>query len=154
MFQGGTASSSSNEDFDIFLQRIFIQNKAQFCENQRMLDGLFQLRDSLHEIVKSCADNVEIAIYVNHILDRAIVIKRGNCENRIRITIKRNGEVTYDWTKETLAKKLRDWLNRFLGSIEEFGKLLFSVLKMIKKPIGFFSKAEIAYNLYKAIREK
>lgn len=119
-----------------------------------MIDGLFELRDSLLEMVKSCADNVEIAIYVNHILDRAIVIERGKCENRIRITIKSNGKVTHDWTKETWAKKLWDWWYGFLGLIRKFGEMLLSVLNMIKKAIGYFSYGEIAIDVIKAICEK
>lgn len=154
MFQGGAASSNSNEDFDTFLQRFFVQNKEQFNKNQEMINGLFKLRDKLHELVKGCADNVEIAVYVNHILDQAIVIKRGNCENRIRITIESNGEVTHDWTKETWAKTLWNWFYGLLGLIKEFGKLLLSTLKLIKKPIEFFFEAKNAIEQIKAIRQK
>lgn len=156
MFQAEAASSNSKEleDFDIFLQRIFVQNKAHFNGNREMIEGLFELRDSLYRMVKSCADNVEIAIFVDHILDRPIVIKRGNCENRIRISIKSNGAVTHNWTKETWAKKLWDWFYGFLGLIEKFGKTLLSALLLIKKPIGFFSYCEIAIDVIKAICEK
>lgn len=120
-----------------------------------MRDGLFELRDALKEMVKSCADNVEIAIYVNHILDQAIVIKRGNCENRIRITIKSNGEMTHSWTKETWAKTLWDWWYGFLGLLKTFANLLMSVLNLIRKAIGLFAYGEeIAIKVIKAICEK
>lgn len=117
-----------------------------------MIEGLFFLRDALNKMVKRCADNVEIAIYVNHYMDQPVVIKRGNCENRIRITIKSNGEVTHDWTKETWAKKLWDWFYGFFDLVGEFGKLFISVLKLINKPLGSLSKAEIADNVIKAIK--
>lgn len=119
-----------------------------------MLNGLFELRDSLNEMVRCCADNVEIAIYVNHILDRAIVIKRGNCENRIRITIKSNGEVTHSWTKETTSTKLWNWFYGFLGLIQKFGGKLIATLIMLRMPMGWLSKGSIAIGLIAAICEK
>lgn len=154
LFQGATASSRNTEEFDELLHRIFIQNKAQFNGNKVMIDGLFELRDSINEMVKNCADNVEIAIYVNHILDRPIVINRGNSENRIRITIKSNGEVTHSWTRQTWAKTLWDWFYGFFDLIVGFGKALLSALKLIKKALGFFSPVEIVYDVIKAICEK
>lgn len=136
------------------MQRIYVQHKAQFRGNREMRDGLFELRDALNKMVKSCTDNVEIAIYVNHILDQAIVIKRGNCENRIRITINSNGEMTHSWTKETWAKKLWDWWYGFLDLLKTFAKLLILVFRLIKKAIGYFGYGEIAYDVIKAICEK
>lgn len=136
------------------MQRIYVRHKAQFSGNREMRDGLFELRDALNEMVKSCTDNVEIKIYVNHILDQAIVIKRGNCENRIRITINSNGEMTHSWTKETWGKTLWDWCYGFLGLLKTFAKLLISALSLIKKAIGYFGYGEIAYDVIKAICEK
>lgn len=155
MFQGGATSSNNNEEFDTLLQRIFVQHKAQFKGNQVMIDGLFELRDALNEMVKSCANNVEIVIFVNHILDQEIVIKRGNCENRIRITINSNGGMTHNWTKETWTKKAWDWWYEFLGLLKTFANLLMSVLNLIRKAIGLFAYGEeIAIKLIKAICEK
>lgn len=115
------------------------------------MEIFFDLRDSVNEMVKNCSNNVQIAIYINHILDQPVVINRGNIENRIRITIKSNGEVTHNWTKETWAKKLWDWFYGFFGLMEKLGKLLVTVLELTKKAVGFSAYGEVAYGVIKAI---
>lgn len=119
-----------------------------------MMDGLFELRDSLQEMVKCCADNVEIVIYVNHILDQAIVFKRGKCENRIRITIKSNGKMTHNWTKETRSKKLWDCFHGFLGLVDKYGVKILEAFISSKTSIGLKVAGKVANGVIEAICEK
>lgn len=144
-------SSETNEDFDIILQRIYKQNEAAFNKDKKMKDAFFDLRDSLHNMVKQCSDNVEITIYVNHILNQPFVIKRGNCENRIRITINSNGEVTHGWTKETWTKTLWDWFYGFFDLIERIVDVFASAVKLA---INLWTHGKLVYDTLQAIREK
>lgn len=144
-------SSETNEDFDTILQRIYLQNKAHFNKDKKMKDAFFDLRDSLHNMIKQCSDNVEITIYVNDILDQPIVIKRGKMENRIRITINSNGEVTHGWTKETWTKTLWDWFYGFFDLIERIVGVFASAVKLA---INLWTHGKLVYDTLQAIREK
>lgn len=148
---GGAVSSKPNEDFDTILQRIYSQNEADFNKDKIMKDAYFDLRDSLHNMVKQCSDNVEITIYVNHILNQPIVIKRGKMENRIRITINGNGEVTHGWTKETWNKTLWDWFYGFFDLIERIVNVFASAVKLA---IKLWTNGKLVYDTLQAIREK
>lgn len=71
-------------------------------------DAFYNVRDEIHKHVKTCDRNIRVVIYFDDVLDDPLVVVVGPGENRLRITIKRNGKVTYNWTKETLAKFFRD----------------------------------------------
>ena len=74
----------------------------------KIREAFYNVRDEIHEYVKTCERNIRVVIYFDDVLDDPLVVVVGPGENRLRITIKRNGTVTYSWTKETWAKFFRD----------------------------------------------
>lgn len=49
-----------------------------------------------------------MVVYIDGVLDSPIVVKFGREQNRLVITIRSNGNVRYEWTKETWKKAFRD----------------------------------------------
>ena len=81
-------------------------------EHLKMKNAFYDLRDEMSGLVKTCSRDVQVVIYFNGVLDDPLTVTVGPGNNRLRITIKRNGTLTYGWTKETFGKCLRDaWEN-------------------------------------------
>lgn len=73
-----------------------------------MKNAFYDLRDQMSGLVKTCSRDVQVVVYFNGVLDDPLSVTVGPGNNRLRITIKRNGTFTYGWTKETLGKCFRD----------------------------------------------
>lgn len=130
----------SDED----LQEAFIRVKKKFEGHQREREAFYCIRDGFTPMIESCANNVRVVLYVDDILDEPIVVKMGDQENRLRITIKTNGTVTYNWDKET-------WGKIFKGvamTVNALAKKLVSLFKSIAESsgaIGHENRLPIAY---------
>lgn len=72
----------------------------------------FQLRGGIHNFVSGCVKNVKVTIYIDEVLDDPIEIRAGAGENDFIITIDKDANVTYSWTRETWGKVLRDAWNK------------------------------------------
>lgn len=83
------------------LQGAFIRVKKKFEGHQQQRKAFYCIRDGFTPLIETCADNVEVVLYVDDILDEPIIVRIGNQKNRLVITIKTNGTVKYIWTKET-----------------------------------------------------
>lgn len=86
--------------------------KAVLDKNQKLREMFFQFRDGICELVRSCADNVEVVVKMNEILDDPIIITTGKGENKLLVTIHSETGIYYKWTKETWTKMFR----RLLGN--------------------------------------
>lgn len=111
-------------------------------QHQKMKEAFEDLRDGICDIVKQCSTNVKIVLYVDGVLDQPITAVAGNGENRLRMTIKRNGKFTYGWTKETWGKFFKDAWERavtLMKKILEFfisrTSKIYSVACELKKSI-------------------
>lgn len=93
---------------DEALNEAFKRVKGKFNNHEEMKEAYYGVRDSIYQMVRSCADNVRVVVYVDDILDDPIIVGIGSQENRLRVTIKPNGKVTYSWTKWTWGKIFRD----------------------------------------------
>lgn len=93
---------------DEALNEAFKRVKEKFNDNKEIKEAYRDVRDSIYQMVRSCADNVRVVVYVDDILDDPIIVGIGSQENRLRITIKTDGKVTYSWTKQTWGKLFRD----------------------------------------------
>lgn len=93
---------------DEALNKAYNMVKEKFNDNKEIKEAYRGIRDSIYEWVRSCADNVRVVVYVDDILDDPIIVAIGDQENRLRITIKTDGKVTYSWTKQTWTKIFRD----------------------------------------------
>lgn len=86
--------------------------KAVLSKNQILRDMFFDLRDTICELVRSCADNVEVVVKMNEILDDPIIIITGKGENKLLVTIHSETGICYRWTKETWTKMFRGLLGK------------------------------------------
>ena len=94
--------------------------KKLWREHGATKDALNILRDKIQSMIVGCADNIKIVIYLDEVLDGSIEIKAGKAENRLRITIKNNGDITHMWTKiiEKLTFKVEKDVRFFCLSYE------------------------------------
>lgn len=87
-------------------------NMAVFDERQTLKDMFFEFRENICKLVRSCADNVEVIVKMNEIMDDPIIVTTGKGENKLLVTIHSETGVDYEWTKETWTKILRGWLGK------------------------------------------
>lgn len=59
-----------------------------------------------------------VVIYIDEVLREPIKAGAGKKENRLRITIKSSGKVTYSWTKETWSKIFYDAWNEVKSIVQ------------------------------------
>ncbi|XP_062597224.1 uncharacterized protein LOC134258702 [Saccostrea cucullata] len=135
----------SGELNDEALNRAFVRVKQKFRDNEELRDSFYDVRDGIHEVVATCANNVKVVIYIDEVLDEPIIVCAGNQENRLRITIKTEGRVTYSWTKETWGKVFRDAWNgvksltkKIIGCIVSKARTILSLAREVLPAIGFF----------------
>lgn len=82
--------------------------RERFTQHPELKRRFFEVRDDINNVVGSCASNVRVVVYIDGVLDDPIVVKFGKEKNRLVITIATNGNVKYQWTKETWKKAFRD----------------------------------------------
>ena len=81
-----------------------------------MRDAFYQVRDNIQELTKSCADNIQVAIYFRGVLSEPVVVTVGKGENVLRIDIESNGKISYQWTATTASA----WVSSFFGGVKSF----------------------------------
>lgn len=114
------------------LQEAFIRVKKKFEGHQQQREAFYCIRDGFTPMIETCADNVEVVLYVDDILDEPISVRIGDQKNRLVITIKTNGKVNYRWTKET-------WGKIFKGAamtVNSLAKKLVALLRSIAESSG------------------
>lgn len=116
----------SGELNDETLNKAFQRVYDKFESYEELKETFYDVRDEIHNFVRSCAENVEVAIYIDKVLREPIKVGVGKEENRLRITIKSCGKVTYSWTKETWSKKVRDAWNNVKSIIQGILEFLVS----------------------------
>lgn len=89
---------------------VIIQKKANFDQRQTFKKMFIEVREMIHKLVRSCADNVKVVIHMNEILDDPIIVTAGKGENILLVTIHSETGVDHKWTKETWTKVFWEWL--------------------------------------------
>lgn len=79
----------------------------------------FQLRGGIHNFVSGCVKNVKVTIYIDEVLEDPIEVIAGAGDNELVITIDENADVSYDWTKETWSKKIKDAWNNVQSILQD-----------------------------------
>lgn len=120
------------------LQEAYLRVKKKFEGHQQQKEAFFGIRDGFSSLIESCADNVRVVLYADDILDEPIVVSIGDEENRLRITLKTNGTITYNWTKETWGKIFRG----ARMSISSLGKKIVSLFKSLDESVGAIGNEE------------
>lgn len=111
-------SKESGELNDETLNKAIQRVHDKFDGYEELKETFNNVRDNIHNVVYSCAENVKVVIYFDKVLREPITVGVGKEENRLRITIKSSGKVTYSWTKETWGKKIRDAWNNVKSIIQ------------------------------------
>lgn len=109
------------------LHAAFVRVKEKFEGHEQKRVAFYELRDHFCAMIKSCAKDVVVVLYVDDILDEPIKVDVGKKQNRLRITIKTNGKITYKWTKETWKRIFRDAKE----SVESLAKRIAALFKSI-----------------------
>lgn len=111
-------SKESDELNDETLNKAFQRVYDNFDGYDELKEAFCDIRDEIHNFVRSCADNVIVVIYIDEVLREPIKAGVGKEENRLRITIKSGGKVTYSWTKETWSKIFYDAWNKVKSIVQ------------------------------------
>lgn len=138
------AFKERGEVIDEELTRAFARVKRKFNDYDELREAFYDVRDEITEVVKTCSDNVRVVVYIDDVLDEPIIVGIGAEENRLRISIRSNGKVSYSWTKETWSKVFRDgWegvkslTKKILGFIASKARAVFAIAKDILPAITF-----------------
>lgn len=90
------------------LNDAFIKIKPYVKGHVITQEAFYDLRDDISLIVKNCANNIKVAVYFDFVLDKPLIVSVGRGENRLVISIKKDGRIKLTWTKETWAKYFAD----------------------------------------------
>lgn len=124
---------------------VFVRIRNKFDGNTNLRYTLYEICDTIKELIKNCSNNVQIKIHIDHVLDEPIVIRRGNAENHVRIIIHSNGEVSHKWTKKTWATTFWDWLCRFPDSLKRICEFIISSIRRTESKIMFIDVLRLQY---------
>lgn len=90
------------------LNDAFIKIKPYVKGHVITQEAFYDLRDDISLIVKNCAKNIKVVVYFDLLLDKPLIVSVGREENRLVISIKKDGRIKLTWTKETWAKYFAD----------------------------------------------
>lgn len=110
------------------LNRGILRCKDKIKDEGEFRDGLCKLRGEINEIVRGCADNVIVVIYLEGVLGEPLEFSHGKEKNRLVITVTRNGRYHHHWSDRTKGKYIRDGL-------WSFAKKICSILKYGVPPL-------------------
>lgn len=85
------------------LNDAYVNNKQHFDAFGLQRNAYYNLRDNIHNRIKTSADNVKLVIYVDDVLEQPIIISAGKEENEVHITIGIDGTLAVNWIKETCS---------------------------------------------------
>lgn len=103
----------------IALHNAFKRVKANFTEHAEIKGAFYQLRGGIHNFVSGCVKNVKVTIYIDEVLEDPIEVLAGAGDNELVITIDEDANVSYEWTKETWSKKVKDAWNNVQSILQE-----------------------------------
>lgn len=101
--------------------------KHKFGDDKlEMRKAMYRIRDTIHEKIKTCANNVIVYIYVDDVLDEPMKFTVGSGENELTITVKDCGKTEYNWTRRTKStvfwciwEGIKTFLSNVFGSIRD-----------------------------------
>lgn len=85
----------------------YVIHKQYFAAFNLQRNAYYNLRDNIPSYLKTCADNVELVIYVDDVLEQPIHVRAGKGENGVAITIRIDGTLAVKWTKETCSYEIK-----------------------------------------------
>ena len=88
------------------IQKALSKLKHILRDHEGTRKALCTVRDEIQNQIEKYADNVIVVIYLDEVLDGSIEIRVGRAENQVRVSIKSNGDITYDKKRSSLKE---DW---------------------------------------------
>lgn len=67
-----------------------------------------KIRQTVHEKVKYCNEDINVVIYADDVLEEPISIIKGSGRNRLMISIESEGQITFDFTDRTWTTKAKE----------------------------------------------
>lgn len=119
---------------DETLNRAILRVKETIKDKKDVQDRLSRVRREINETVRGCADNVRVIIYIDGVLDEPMVFSHGKEENKLVITLERDGGIDYTWADKSLGKYFRDGI---LGFTNRICSILVSVAKPVMLALTF-----------------
>lgn len=108
------------------LHRAIQKVKHKFGDDKHeMRKAMYRIRDTIHEKIKTCANNVVVYIYVDDVLDEPMKFTVGSGDNELTITVRDGGLIEYNWTSYT-------WGSVFWGIWEGIKTFLCNVFGCIR----------------------
>lgn len=86
-------------------------------DHETTRNSLFIVRDNIQNKIKHCSDNIELLLYLDDVGMKPIKISVGSAENRLHITIRKNGDIQYNWKKTT-------WTMMFWNKLESIVSII------------------------------
>lgn len=77
----------------------------RFIGNTPQRQTFYNIRSTIHDLVNTFADNVQIFLHVEDVFDKPLIISAKKKENELDITIKIDGSLKVRWKKETCSYK-------------------------------------------------
>lgn len=101
--------------------------KNKFGDDKlEMRKAMYRIRDTIHEKIKTCANNVIVYIYADDVLDEPMKFTVGSGDNELTITVKDGGKIEYNWTRRTTSsvfwgiwEGIKTFLSNVFGSIRD-----------------------------------
>ena len=107
------------------LNDAFIKIKPYVKGHVITQEAFYDLRDDISLIVKNCAKNIKVVVYFDFVLDKPLIVSVGRGENRLVISIKKDGRIKLTWTKETWAKYFADIVDSIKFTAKTFVKRIY-----------------------------
>lgn len=101
------------------LHNAFKRVKDNFKDHDDLKKVFYKLRGGIHNFVSGCVQNVKVSIYIDEILEDPIEVLAGAGDNELVITIDENADVSYEWTKETWSKIIKDAWNNVQSILQD-----------------------------------
>ena len=120
------------------IQKALRKLKHILRDHEGTRKALCTVRDEIQNKIEKYADNVIVVIYLDEVLDGSIKIRVGRAENQVRVSIKSNGDITYDMKRSLLNKENWNFVKtEFIQPFPSFLTGLKCSLMTIKE-IGLF----------------
>lgn len=110
----------SFKDLENTLQLLITKTFQHHLRNhEETRNALLIARDEIPQKIRHCSDNVQLVLYLDGVLKDPIKINVVSAENRLQITIKMNGQITYYWKKRTLRTHILKYLEEIMTYIKK-----------------------------------
>ena len=119
MFYPNVILSQKKTPLDLFVHKSMRDVSNQLVGKEKIKEAFQKIRQTVHEKVKYCKEDVSVIIYADDVLEQPVTYGTGR--NRLMITIESEGQITFDFTDKTWTTKAKEI---FASIFEEVKKIV------------------------------